>query len=139
VKMFHLFGVTVTVSAGLCAAAVALSPGAAAAPLPMGGPTCVDQMAGPVAAAPPPVPMALPGPLPGAGGPPAGAPVLPDAPVVPASAPVAGKGVPTDPGPALTAFPEIRPGPPPLPAPPPPAPGPVLVSAIEPLPTCCKP
>ena len=137
-KMLHAFGVMVAAGAGLCAAAVALSPGTTAAPLPMGGPTCVEQMAGPVAAAPPPVPMALPGPLPAAGGPPAGAPA-PDGPAPLLQQAAAGKGVPTNPGPALTTFPEILPGPRPVPAPPSPAPGPVLVSATGPLPPCCKP
>jgi hypothetical protein len=168
VKILDLFGFTLAASAGACVAAVALSPAAASAPLPKGGPTCVEQMsglAGPVAAGAP-VPMALPGPLPAAGGAPVvpGAPVLPAAPMVPAApvpagapagaaapaaapmvadgAPLlqmagAGKGARTDPGPGLTAFPVILPGPPP----PPPAPAPVteatLTSATAPMSSHC--
>jgi len=91
VKIFDLFGITVASSAGLCGAALAFSPGAAAAPQPTGGPTCIEQMAGlgaPVAA--PPVPAVLPGPPVVAGAPPgavpAGAPV-PDGVPVPAGLP----------------------------------------------------
>lgn len=108
-------------------------PAAVTAPA-AGSPTCAQTgLAAPAAAAPP-VPMALPGPLPAAGGPPVppGAPVpaAPIAPAAPAPAGVpapaagapllqmagAGKGVPTNPGPALTTFPVILPGPPPAPA-----------------------
>jgi len=182
-KIFDLFGITLASSAGLCGAALAFSPGAAAVPQPTGGPTCIEQMAGlgaPVTA--PPVPAVLPGPPVVAGAPPgavpAGAPVplgAPDgvpvpaglpygapvpagvpagAPVaagVPATAPVApaapllqqagtGKGVPTNPAPALTVGPVVLPGPPPVPTPPSPAPmaHPTLVSATEPLPPCCN-
>jgi hypothetical protein len=120
-KFFDLFGITVAASAGLCAAALAFSPGAAAAPLPTGGPgcvqkmaglealtgvpACVDQMAGlaaPVAGAAPLVPAVLPGPpvvpagAPLPAGLPAGAPVpagLPAGAPVPVGAPVAA-GVP---------------------------------------------
>jgi len=158
VKNFDLFGITVAASAGLCGAALAFSPGAAAAPLPTGGPTCLQEMAG-VAA--PPVPAVLPGPPVVAGVPPgavpAGAPVLAGAPAgapVPAGAPAgapplaaaapllgqsgAGKGVPTNPGPALMAGPVVLPGPPLAPTPPSPMPvaRPTLVSATAP---CCNP
>jgi hypothetical protein len=97
VKNFDLLGITVAASAGLCGAALAFSPGAAAAPLPTGGPTCLEEMAG-VAA--PPAPAVLPGPPVVASVPPgavpAGAPVLAGAPAgapVPAGAP-AGAPVP---------------------------------------------
>jgi hypothetical protein len=158
VRIVGLFGVTLAAGAGLFGAALTFAPSAEAAPLMMGGPTCTEQMAGPVAAAAP-VPMALPGPLPGAGGAPVlpAAPAVPAAPVVPAAAPAAaaapvpagaplltmagtGKGVPTDPGPALTAFPVIRPGPPPPPDPLPPAPvtDATLTAALTPAPSCCR-
>jgi hypothetical protein len=93
VKNFDLFGIEVAVSAGLCGAVLAFSPGAAAAPLPAGGPTCLEEMAGvaaPMANSAPPVLAVLPGPPAAAGAPlgavPAGAPVLAGA---PAGAPVA--------------------------------------------------
>jgi hypothetical protein len=158
-KILDLFGITVAASAGLCGAALAFSPGAAAAPLPTGGPTCMEQMAGlgaPVANAAPPVPAVLPGPpvvpagAPLPAGAPAGVPVpagVPaGAPVAPAGPPLlqqagAGKGVPTNPGPALTAFPVILPGPPPVPTPASPVPvaGATLTAATAPLPPCCNP
>jgi hypothetical protein len=164
-KIFDLFGVTVTASAGLFLAAMAFSPGAAAAPLSTGGgPTCVNQVAGLAA----PGPVVLPGPPVGAGGAPvpagapvgagapaaagapAGAPVAAGAPagapVAPAAAPVlpragSGKGVPTNPDPALTAGPVVLPGPAPVPTSLSPAPvaGPTLVTAIAPLIPCCNP
>jgi hypothetical protein len=153
-KIFGLFGITVAASAGLCGAALAFSPGAAAAPLPTGGPTC--QMLGlgaPVAAAPP-APVVLPGPpvvpagAPVPAGVPAGPPVAAGAPagapVAPAGAPLlqqaGGKGVPTNPEPALTAGPVVLPGPPaPTPLPPVPVTGPTLVAATGPVPPCCNP
>jgi hypothetical protein len=195
-KIVDLFGITVAASAGLCGAALAFSPGAAAAPLPMGGPNCMQQMAGlgaPVANATPPVPVVLPGPpvvaaapadavpagaaapadavpvgaavpaglpvgtpvpaglpagAPVLAGVPAGAPVVAGAPDAAPAAPAApllqqagGKGVPTNPGPALTNSPVVLPGPPPEPTPPSPAPvaRPTLVSAFGPLPACCNP
>jgi hypothetical protein len=156
-KIVDLFGITVTAGAGLCGAALAFSPGAAAAPLPTGGPTCTEQMAAlgaPVANAAPPVPAVLPGPPVVAGAPPgavpAGAPIAAGvpagAPVAPAGSPLlqqagTGKGVPTNPGPALSAFPVILPGPPPVPTPVSPVPvaEPTLVAATGPLPPCCNP
>jgi hypothetical protein len=146
-KIFGLLGLTTAASAGLCGAAVALSPAASPAPLPMGGPTCVEQssgLAGPVA------PGALPGPL--APVVPA-APVLPVVPVVPVAggAPVAGgpvvpvgvpvatgKGVPTNPGQTLASDPVVLPGPPPVKTPAPVA-GATLTGAIESLPCCGNP
>lgn len=134
--MRHLerFSVAVAVSAGLCGAALALSPDGAATPLRTGGAGCVDQLA----AAAPVAPMALPGPVaapvPLAPVVPAVplapvAPPLPVAPIVPiagagalpadglAAAPLskaagAGKGVPTSAPPALAADPVVLPGPP---------------------------
>ncbi len=165
-KIFDLLGITVAAGAGLCGAALTFSPGATAAPLPTGGPTCIAQVAGlgaPVANAAPPVPAVLPGPPVVAGAPPgavpAGAPVPAAVPAgapvpagVPAGAPVpagvpllqqagAGKGVPTNPGPALTAGPVVLPGPPPVPTPlsPVPVAGPTLAAATGPLPLCCNP
>jgi hypothetical protein len=86
-KIFDLFGITVAATAGLCGAALVFTPDAAAAPLPLGGPGCTQQMAGiaaPVADAAPPVPLALPGPPVAAGAPfPAAAPPFP----APAAAP----------------------------------------------------
>ncbi|MCV7342801.1 hypothetical protein MHAE_18282 [Mycobacterium haemophilum DSM 44634] len=66
-KIFDRFNTAILVSAGLCGAALAFSPGAAAAPLPMptGGPTCIEQMSG-LGAAPAAVPAVLPGPVAGA-------------------------------------------------------------------------
>jgi hypothetical protein len=156
-KIVDLFGITVTAGAGLCGAALAFSPGAAAAPLPTGGPTCTEQMAAlgaPVANAAPPVPAVLPGPPVVAGAPPGAVPagahiaagVPAGAPVAPAGSPLlqqagTGKGVPTNPGPALSAFPVILPGPPPVPTPVSPVPvaEPTLVAATGPLPPCCNP
>jgi hypothetical protein len=158
-KILDLFGITLAASAGLCGAALAFSPGAAAAPLPTGGPTCMEQVAGlgaPVAVAAPPVPAVLPGPpvvpagAPVPAGVPAGAPVAAGAPagapVAPAGPPLlqqagAGKGVPTDPGSALTSGPVVLPGPPPVPTPLPPVPvaGATLAAAPGPLPSCCSP
>jgi hypothetical protein len=144
VKILDLFGITVAASAGLCGAALALSPGAAAAPLPTGGPTCTEQMAGlgaPVANAARSVPAVLPGP-----------PVVPAGAPVPAGVPAgppllqqagSGKGVPTNPGSALTSGPVVLPGPPPVPTPLPPVPvavaGATLAAATGPLPPCCNP
>lgn len=149
--MFDRFNITLVVGAGLCGAATAFSPGATAAPLPMGGPTCLEQMAGtvfPVDGAAP-LPMALPGP-PIAGAPPlplgAPAPLAPlgapvplapagaAAPAAPAAAPLEtmagtvprGKGVPTAPAAPVSA-PVVLPGP--LPAPAEPA---VLVGVLAP-------
>jgi hypothetical protein len=139
------FNITIVVGAGLCGAAMAFSPDAAAAPLPMGGPTCLEQMAGAASpvAGPVAAPMALPGP-PVAGGPPfplgAPAPLAPagaGAPVAaPAAAPLetmvgagprAGKGVPTAPA-APVSTPVVLPGP----LPPPAEPAAVLVGAVAP-------
>src|SRR5258705_2379009 len=50
-KIFDLCSTTVLASAGLCGAALAFSPSAAAAPLPTGGPACLQQQSG-LAAAP---------------------------------------------------------------------------------------
>jgi hypothetical protein len=152
-KILNLFGITVAASGGLCGAALAFSPGAAAAPLPTGGPTCMEQTAGLGA---PLIPAVLPGPpvvaarAPVPAGVPAGAPVAADvpagAPVAPAGSPLpqqagAGKGVPTNPGPALMAGPVVLPGPPPVPTPlsPVPVAGPTLAAATGPLPPCCNP
>lgn len=155
VKILDLFGITVAASAGLCGAALAFSPGAAAAPLPTGGPTCTEQMAGlgaPVANAAPSVPAVLPGPpvvpagAPAPAGVPAGAPVPAGVPVAPAGPPLlqqagSGKGVPTNPGSALTSGPVVLPGPPPVPTPLPPVPvaDATLAAATAPLPPCCNP
>ncbi len=96
-KIFDLFGITVAASAGLCGAALAFSPGAAAAPPPTGGPTCMGQMAGlgaPATGAAPLVPAVLPGPPVVAGAPPGAVPAGAPVPAgVPAGAPVAA-GVP---------------------------------------------
>jgi len=95
-KIVDLSGITIAASAGLCGAALAFSPSTAAAPLPMGGPSCMQQMAG----AAPPVPVVLPGPPIAAGAVPAGVPLPAGAPVpapVPAGAPVpAAAPVPAD-------------------------------------------
>ncbi|AWV47438.1 hypothetical protein JK2ML_0568 [Mycobacterium leprae Kyoto-2] len=74
-KVFDRFNTAILVSAGLCGAALAFSPSAAAAPLsmPTGGPTCIEQMAG-LGAVPAAVPAVLPGPVAGA---------VPSVPVVP--------------------------------------------------------
>lgn len=130
-RSLERFSVAVAVSAGLCGAALALSPDGAATPLRTGGAGCVDQLA----AAAPVAPMALPGPV---AAPVPLAPVVPVAPVVPpvplapivpvagagalpadglAAAPLTkvagtGKGVPTNPPPALAADPVVLPGPP---------------------------
>ncbi|KJX75637.1 hypothetical protein, partial [Mycobacterium lepromatosis] len=124
-KVFDRFNTAMLVSAGLCGAALAFSPGAAAAPLPIptGGPTCIEQMAvAGLGAAPAAVPAVLPGPVPGTVppvplGPGGFPPVVPPGgfpPVVPPGAPaigplpagdsaalgsgiLAGKGVPTAP------------------------------------------
>ncbi|MGB9305063.1 MAG: hypothetical protein WCB92_15680, partial [Mycobacterium sp.] len=66
-KIVDLSGITIAASAGLCGVALAFSPSTAAAPLPMGGPNCMQQMAG-VA---PPAPVVLPGPPVAAGAVPA--------------------------------------------------------------------
>jgi hypothetical protein len=140
---FDRFNIALLVGAGLCGAAFAFSPGASAAPLPMGGPSCIEQMAGavaPVGAAP--VPMALPGPvvapapLAPLGAPVPLAPVAAGAPaeVEPAAAPLEtmagrGKGAPVVPAAPVSA-PVVLPGP--LPAPSPPAPAPVLVGVVAP-------
>src|SRR6202023_3444102 len=50
-KIFDLCSTTVLASAGLCGAALAFGPSAAAAPLPTGGPACLQQESG-LAAAP---------------------------------------------------------------------------------------
>src|ERR1700691_815231 len=75
-KILDLFGITVAASAGLCGAALAFSPGAAAVPPRAGAPTCMEQVASLGA---PLVPAVLPGPPVVAGAPagavPAGAPV----------------------------------------------------------------
>lgn len=152
-KVFDRFNTAILVSAGLCGAALAFSPSAAAAPLsmPTGGPTCIEQMAG-LGAVPAAVPAVLPGPVAGAvpsvpvvpsGGFP---PVVPPG-VAPAVGPLlaedsaalgsgilAGKGVPTaSPQAALSGL-VVLPGPPAsVEAPPAAAP---VVAAATPL-LCC--
>ena len=78
--IFGRFNVKVVASAGLCGAAIALSPHAAAAPLITGGHACIQGMAGeagsPAAAAGGPL-AAAGGPLAAAGGPVAGGGPLP--------------------------------------------------------------
>lgn len=129
-KIFDRFNITLVAGAGLYGAFLALSPNAAATPLPIptGGPAGIEQMSGAdsaAAAAIAPMAGALPGPLaagvapddpPIAGPLPAGAPMLGE---VPAGAPLtmsngilAGKGVPTDAPPALPPGPVVMPGPP---------------------------
>jgi hypothetical protein len=106
VGRFHI-GI-VAVGVGLCGAAMALSPAAAAAPFVEGGYDCIQTAAGgaPITGACVPaaapvadmsgVPMALPGPVPVAPpvpvvpvAPPVPVPIAPPVPIVPAGAPVA--------------------------------------------------
>ncbi|WP_198965675.1 hypothetical protein [Mycobacterium shottsii] len=105
-RKFDRINIAVAASAGLCGAAFALSPSAAATPLRTGGPSCVEQMAGVGA--------------PAAGAAPVMAPILPGPPVA-GAVPVAG-------GPLL---PVPAAGPVPIPAP---APAPVPAGAPVPLP-----
>ena len=135
------FNIKVVAAVGLCGAAVALSPAAAAAPLKTGGYDCFETAAGgntPVAAevcspASAPVaemsgvPLALPGPVPApvpwvtrpvgprsVGAPiPVGAPVPVGAPIADMSGTYAGKGDPTGPAPtgALVPGQPVLPGP----------------------------
>lgn len=144
-RNFARFNVTIVVGAGLCGAAMTFSSDAAAVPPPLGGPTCLEQMAGtafPVDGAAP-APLALPGP-PVAGGPPiplgAPAPLVPAGAGAPVAAPGAapietmagpvprtGKGVPSAPAMPASA-PVVLPGPLPAPTEPPA----VLVGAVAP-------
>ncbi|RFD24785.1 hypothetical protein MUBE_12205 [Mycobacterium uberis] len=127
-KIFDRFNTAILVSAGLCGAALAFSPGAEAAPLPMptGGPTCIEQMSG-LGAAPAAVPAVLPGPVVGpvppvplapGGFPPVVPPVAPvmgpllaEDPVALGSGTLAGKGVPTAPPQAALSDFVVLPGP----------------------------
>ena len=99
-KIFDRFNTALLVSAGLCGAALAFSPGAAAAPLPTGGPTCVEQMSGlaGAAAAPAALPAVLPGPPPA---------VIPP-PLLPPGVPLLPPGVPALP-PGVPALPPVLP------------------------------
>jgi len=87
-RIIDRFCVAVAAGAGLCGAALALSPGAVATPLRTGGGNCIEQQmgfaAGPVAAAP----VVLPGPVPIAPAVPV-VPVVPPVPPVPVVPPVA--------------------------------------------------
>ncbi|CAM4294243.1 hypothetical protein MB901379_03166 [Mycobacterium basiliense] len=89
-KKFDQFSIMLAAGAGLFGAALAASPGATSAPLPLGGPTCLEQMAGLAApaGAPPVIAPILPGP-PVAGAVPLGPALpaaLPGAAALPASA-----------------------------------------------------
>ncbi|MDC8973263.1 hypothetical protein [Mycobacterium marinum] len=86
-RKFDRINIAVVASAGLCGAAFAFSPSAAATPLRTGGPSCVEQMAGvgaPAAGAAPVMAPILPGPPVAGAVPVAGGPLLP----VPAAGPV---------------------------------------------------
>ncbi|MCV7096439.1 hypothetical protein [Mycobacterium kubicae] len=89
------FCLAVVAGAGLCGAAMALTPSAAAAPLPTGGPSCIEQLAGVGALPMPAAPVVLPGP-PVAGAVPL-APVIPAVPPVVPPVPVAPVGAPPAP------------------------------------------
>ncbi|WP_082929792.1 hypothetical protein [Mycobacterium sp. 1164966.3] len=137
------FNITIAVGAGLCGAAMAFGPDAAATPLPMGGPTCLEQMAGAAAPVAAPAPMALPGPhvvaapplpldvpaplAPAGAGAAAPAPAAAPLETMAGAVPRAGKGVPTAPAAPVSA-PVVLPGP--LPAPT--EPTAVLVGAVAP-------
>jgi hypothetical protein len=103
------------------------------APVPAGFPGGAPVPAGFPGGAP--VPAGFPGGAPLAAGAPADAAVPVAAPIVPQAG--TGKGVPTDPGPALTADPVVLPGPPPVSTPVPPVP--VLAAATGPALPCCNP
>ena len=130
--IFGRFNIKVVASAGLCGAAIALSPEAAAGPLITGGYACIQGTAGdaapPVAAGGPlaadvcgpasgsladmaGVPLALPGPVVAPA--PVGAPVLAGAPLSQMAGSYGGKGEPTRPAPAGGPLPgqPVLPGP----------------------------
>ncbi|WP_421845753.1 hypothetical protein [Mycobacterium sp.] len=133
--VFGRFTIKVVASAGLCGAAIALSPGAEASPLKTGGAACLqgmsDEVAAPAAAAPAAaggvcaagapvtdmagVPLVAPGALPVV---PAGAPLIafgPPVPPIPVAPPVVPPIPVTPPVPPIPVAPPI---PPPVPIPP---------------------
>ncbi|OBK20559.1 hypothetical protein A5634_12570 [Mycobacterium asiaticum] len=79
VRMIDRFCVAVAAGAGLCGAALALSPGAVATPFATGGAACMEQQAGFGAAPLGAAPVVLPGPIPVA----PVVPVVPPVPLVP--------------------------------------------------------